>query len=687
MFLNRVFSRWTALAGLLVSLAVTAGLFALSATTDVETAPESGAPSASEAAKVARIVSAFPESAGTSIWVVYDSASDLTDTQLEIINANLSEITAEFTDIPMLPGAQVSDDGQSAVGIIPLEKTNVVEDQKERYAAIAELANADLTDVKVYLSGPEGFAIDISNVFAGADFTLLAVTASVVVVLLLVTYRSPILWIIPLAVVGVADQLAGRMAEYVATLLDQKLDASVTGILSVLVFGAGTNYALLLISRYREELIRTESKAEAMAKAVRGVTPAILASGGTVLLVMATLLFAQLDSNFNLGLAGLVGIAVAMAAGILVLPFALVVWPRGIFWPRVPRFGQVAAKESLWARAGAGIARRPVLTGLASVVVALVLAIPALSIQSGLTQAERFMSTPDAVVGQTILTDKFEAFQGSRATVVSPDSDVDQVVESLDSRSDVAAVASGSSAGGYTLVSVTLDHESESDDAKAAIVDVRDELDSVGDGTAMVGGVDAVVVDTEAAIDADEALIFPTVLAIVFLMLVIVLRALVAPALLLATVVASYFAAIGASWFLFQLIWGFPALDANVFVLSFLFLVALGIDYNMFLMTRVKEESEVVEGGVPTGIRQGMIRALGATGGVITSAGVLLAAVFAVLGVLPLITLTQIGVIVCVGVLLDTLLVRTVVVPSLTFMVGERMWWPRRPAASVSTTK
>ncbi len=306
------------------------------------------------------------------------------------------------------------------------------------------------------------------------------------------------------------------------------------------------------------------------------------------------------------------------------------------------------------------------------------------------------MSRPDAQIladvpkvhlGQTILTDKFEAFQGSRATVVSPDADVSAVVDSLESRSDVTAVVAGSSAGGYTLVSVTLDHESESDAAKAAIVDVRTELDDVADGTALVGGVDAVVVDTEAAIDADEALIFPTVLAIVFLMLVIVLRAVVAPALLLATVVASYFAAIGASWFLFQLIWGFPALDANVFVLSFLFLVALGIDYNMFLMTRVKEESEVLEGGVPTGIRTGMIRALGATGGVITSAGVLLAAVFAVLGVLPLITLTQIGVIVCVGVLLDTLLVRTVVVPSLTFMVGERMWWPRRPAASVSASK
>lgn len=687
MFLNRLYTRWTALIGLVASILITGALFATTTVSDAETTPESGAPSASEAAQVARIVSAFPESEGTSIWVVYNSDTEITETQLEQITANLGDIREDFTEIPVPLPVQVSEDGTAAVGIFPIEKLIEVDEQKIRYNDIRELATQNVDGLEVLLSGPEGFVIDISNVFAGADFTLLAVTASVVVVLLLVTYRSPILWIIPLAVVGAADGLAGQMAKFIAEQIDQPLDASTTGILSVLVFGAGTNYALLLISRYREELMKFESRADAMAKAVRGVTPAILASGGTVLLVMATLLFANLDSNQNLGLAGLVGIAVAMVSGIVTLPFALVVFPRWIFWPRVPRNGSVPAKESLWARSGTAIARRPVITGVASVLLALILAAPAMSIQSGLTQAERFLSTPDSVTGQVVLTDKFEAFQGSRVTVISPDDDVNDVVEYLDGRSDVTSVQPGSSAGGYTQVSAVFDYVSESDEMKPVVTEVRDELDSVGSGAAWVGGTDAQVVDTEAAIRADENLIFPTVLAIVFIMLIAVLRALVAPVLLLATVVGSYFAAIGASWVLFQTIWGFPALDSNVYVLSFLFLVALGIDYNMFLMTRVKEESEELVDGAPAGIRTGMIRALGATGGVITSAGILLAAVFAVLGVLPLITLTQIGVIVCVGVLLDTLLVRTVVVPSLTFLVGERMWWPRRPAGSVSQAK
>lgn len=684
MFLNRLYTRWTALIGLVAAILITGALFATTTLSDAETASESGAPSASEAAQVARIVSAFPESEGTSIWVVYNSETEITDDQLEQITANLDDIRTDFTEIPMPLPVQVSEDGTAAVGIFPIEKLSEVDEKKIRYTDIRELAALDIDGLDVLLSGPEGFVIDISNVFAGADFTLLAVTASVVVVLLLVTYRSPILWIIPLAVVGAADGLAGQMAKYIAKLIDQPLDASTTGILSVLVFGAGTNYALLLISRYREELMKFESRADAMAKAVRGVTPAILASGGTVLLVMATLLFANLDSNQNLGLAGLVGVAVAMVSGIVTLPFALVVFPRWIFWPRAPRNGSVPAKESLWARSGSAIARRPVITGVASVLLALILAAPAMSIQSGLTQAERFLSTPDSVTGQVVLTEKFEAFQGSRVTVIAPDADVTEVVEYLDGRTDVTSVQPGSSAGGYTQVSAVFDYVSESDEMKPVVTEVRDELDSVGSGAAWVGGTDAQVVDTEAAIRADENLIFPTVLAIVFIMLIAVLRALVAPVLLLATVVGSYFAAIGASWVLFQTIWGFPALDSNVYVLSFLFLVALGIDYNMFLMTRVKEESEELVNGTPAGIRTGMIRALGATGGVITSAGILLAAVFAVLGVLPLITLTQIGVIVCVGVLLDTLLVRTVVVPSLTFLVGERMWWPRRPAASVS---
>jgi RND superfamily putative drug exporter len=710
MFLNKTYRLWSSLIALVIAVALTGAAFVASQLESVETAPETGAPSQSEAAEVSRLKKEFPVESGTALFLVYTSESKLTDSQLETINDNLVDIYAEHTDIPFAPQAEVSEDGTTASAIVPLEATNAVEERSERYNDIEEAAGAGVSGVDLHLSGPEGFAEDISNVFAGADFTLLATTAGVVVILLLVTYRSPILWIIPLAVVGIADGLAGAVSKKVADMLGTQLDASVGGILSVLVFGAGTNYALLIISRYREELIRHENRAVAMANAVRGTAPAILASGGTVLIVMALLTFAQVDGSRLLGLAGLVGIAIAMIFGIGVLPFALVVFPRGIFWPLTPKFGVEPKRESLWKRAGHAISRRPVIAGVGSAVLVLGLALPALTVQVGLTANERFLTKPGAVTGIEILVDKFESFQGSSVTVLASDDDVDAVQEYFAGRDDKmeipapqipagvggeipAGVGSempapapleptfstvGDSHDGMTEITAKLDYPTESDETATAIAEIRTDLDGIGAGDALVGGSDATVLDTRTAIAADERLIFPAVLLVVLLMLIIVLRAIVAPLILLATVVASYFTAVGSSWLLFQGIWGFPALDGIVFVQTFLFLVALGIDYNMFLMTRVKEESEILVGGKPVGIRTGMINALGATGGVITSAGVLLAAVFAVLGVLPLITLTQIGVIVCVGVLIDTLLIRSVVVPSLTFLVGEKMWWPRK---------
>ncbi|MFM6967501.1 MAG: MMPL family transporter [Microbacteriaceae bacterium] len=708
MFLNKAYRLWTSIIALVISFALAGGAFALSKLESVETAPETGAPSKSEAAQVSRMTAAFPSAAGTAMFLVFTSESDLSESQIEVINENIADIYDEHTEIPFAPTAEISEDGTTASAIVPLSKTNVVEDRSDRYDDIKATAAAGLTGIDLYLTGPEGFAEDISNVFAGADITLLATTAGVVVILLLVTYRSPILWIVPLLVVGVADALAGTVSKKVADMLGTQLDASVGGILSVLVFGAGTNYALLIISRYREELIKNESRAIAMANAVRGTAPAILASGGTVLIVMAVLTLAQVDGSRLLGLAGLVGIAVAMIFGIGVLPFALAVWPRGIFWPLTPKFGVEPKRESVWKRAGLAIAKRPVVAGIASALLAVILAAPALGIKVGLTANERFLTKPDAVTGIEILVDKFESFQGSSITVLAHDEDVADVQSYLADRGDLIEIpapvippimsgampdsppviapapaeptfsTAGDSYGGWTVITAKLDYPTESEETGTAIREIRTDLDGIGDGEAILGGSDAAVVDTKDAILADEGLIFPSVLAIVFLMLVVVLRALVAPLLLLATVVASYFTAIGSSWLLFQGIWGFPALDSNVFVQTFLFLVALGIDYNMFLMTRVKEESELLVKGKPAGIIAGMTNALGATGGVITSAGVLLAAVFAVLGVLPLITLTQIGVIVCVGVLLDTLLIRTVVVPSLTFLIGEKMWWPRK---------
>ena len=253
MLLNKTYRFWTSLIAMALATALAGVMFLLSATTNEETAPEAGAPKASESAEVARIVAEFPDSAGTSVFLVFTKDSELSDAELTTINENVADVFAEHTDIEFAIPALVSDDGTTASAIIPLDKTNVVDEQKERYNDIRDTSETGLSGVDVFVSGPEGFAVDISNVFAGADFTLLLVTASVVILLLLVTYRSPILWIIPLLVVGLADFLAGAMAEKAADMLGGQLDGSTTGILSVLVFGAGTNYALLVISRYRED--------------------------------------------------------------------------------------------------------------------------------------------------------------------------------------------------------------------------------------------------------------------------------------------------------------------------------------------------------------------------------------------------------------------------------------------------
>ena len=525
--------------------------------------------------------------------------------------------------------------------------------------------------LEVYVTGPEGFSADLSGVFAGADFTLLLSTVIIVAVLLLITYRSPTLWLVPLLVVGVADGMAGQLARQVAALFGITPDGSVTGILSVLVFGAGTNYALLLIARYREELLLHEDRHVAMAKAIRGAGPAIIASGTTVTLALLTLSFADLAGNRALGLVCATGIVIAMIAALGVLPAALVVFGRGLFWPFVPKFGGVNKSDSgLWAKLGKGVSKRPIAVSLLGVLILGGLASGVSGIQVGLASTDRFLKTPEAVVGQQVLAEAFPAGSTSPTIVVAKAAQAEEVKALVENVDGVASVSIGESDGTITQLNVILDAEGQSEEAYAAIKLMRDEVDKATGADAKVGGLDAQALDVKDAYAHDQLVVIPLILILVFVVLVILLRSFVAPVLLLVTVVASFFASMGAGWLIFTSVLGFPALDLSVFLFSFLFLVALGVDYNIFLVTRAKEEAEKV------GTRQGMIKALSATGGVITSAGILLAAVFAVLGVLPLVALAQIGVIVCIGVLLDTLLVRTVIVPALAFMTGKKFWWP-----------
>jgi len=661
---------------LLVTVLAAGALFAISGGEKAETAPGAGLPDTAESAQVDRLLEKFPSAEGTSALLVFASDDgELSDATLAEIAAKTTGDLADFASDGFVPPAQISDDGTVALVVVPLETETDVAAQAERAQQLRDAASDGLDDVRVYLTGAEGFEVDVAAVFAGADFTLLLTTVIVVAILLLVTYRSPWLWLVPLIVVGTADALAGIIARQVAQAVGVELDASITGILSVLVFGAGTNYALLLIARYRDELRHFEDRREAMQHALRGAGPAVIASGSTVALALATLLFAELAGNRALGLACAVGVVVAMIFALLVLPAALVLFGRGLFWPYIPRFGSPdAISRSPWGKLGRAVAKRPLLVAITGFAVLAALASGTFFVQTGLSQNDRFLQKPEAVLGQQVLADAFSAGTTSPAVVVVPADEADETVAALLDVDGVDQAVVTETSDDLARLSVTLDAGAETPEAFAAIEAIRAALDEVGTGTGLVGGLDAQALEIADAQAHDQALIIPLILVLVLLVLIVLLRAIVAPVLLLIAVVASFFSAVGASWWLFQTpLFGFPAIDDNVLLFSFLFLVALGVDYSIFLVTRANEETRT------RGTTQGMIRALAATGGVITSAGILLAAVFAVLGVLPLITLTQIGVIVCIGVLIDTLLVRTVVVPALAFLTKDRFWWPRRP--------
>lgn len=656
----------------LVLAALAAGaVFALGSGASGDSSPGVGLPESAESAQVAALQDGLPGADGTSALLVFSrDGGTLSDSDV----AAVAEAASGLTDLSsdgFVPPPTVSEDKTAALVAVPLDELADVEAQADRAAELRTIANENLPDgMTALLTGPEGFAVDVAAVFKGADFTLLLTTVIVVAVLLLVTYRSPWLWLVPLTVVGLADGLASIVATRVAALAGITLDASVTGILSVLVFGAGTNYALLLIARYRDELRTHEDRREAMATALRGAGPAIIASGSTVVLSLLTLLFATLQGNRALGIACATGIVIAMIFSLFVLPAALVLFGRGLFWPYVPRYGSEGSMEKgVWHRLGLLVAKRPVAVAIVGALLLGGLAVAGVpSIRIGLSQSEKFTSVPEAVRGQDILAEAFSAGSGSPAVVMAKNSQVDSVTSTLKGIDGVVSVTPGETDGTVTQLNVTLDAAAETPESFAIVQEMRDSTD------ALVGGLDAQSLDVAAAQTHDQDLVIPLILALVFLVLVILLRALVAPVLLLLTVVGSFFASLGASWLLFQSVFGFPAIDTNVVLFSFLFLVALGVDYNIFLVTRAREETAA------HGTRTGMVRALSSTGGVITSAGILLAAVFAVLGVLPLITLTQIGIIVCIGVLLDTLLVRTVIVPSLAFITGEKFWLPGKVA-------
>ncbi|MCY4728094.1 MMPL family transporter [Nocardioides sp. STR2] len=568
----------------------------------------------------------------------------------------------------------VSEDKTAAFVAVPVASSSAT-DNIDKVEELRTQLREDAPDgVEVQVTGPAGIQADIGQVFDGADIRLLAATAAVVAILLIITYRSPVLWLIPLTVVGVADRLAAIVSTNVLEVAGVAWDESTVGILSVLVFGAGTDYALLLISRYRDELKTTESRHEAMAHALGRTFEAVLSSATTVVLGLLTLLLSAIPTTRGLGLACAVGVLIAATFALVVLPAALVLFGRWVFWPRVPHVGDPVLVDSrgVWRRVGDAVSRRPRTFVAATVAGLAVLSIGTLSITTGLDPADQFLQRPEAISAAERLGESFPAGTSDPVQVLTKD-DPQAVLGAVEEVDGVDSARVTSTGDGIARIDAVPDAAPGSDEAQAVVLDVRDAVADFDD--THVGGGDAEALDAEEYAASDRQLIMPLILLLVLGALLVLLRSVVAPLLLVATVVATYAASMGASWWLFQTVFGFEAMDTGVPLLAFLFLVALGVDYNIFLVTRAREEAR------DHGTRTGMLRALTATGGVITSAGILLAAVFAVLGVLPLVVLAQLGAIIFVGVLLDTLVVRTVLVPALALTLGEKFWWPRKVPA------
>lgn len=523
------------------------------------------------------------------------------------------------------------------------------------------------------VTGGPAFGADIANAFSGANVTLLAVTGTVVAILLILTYRSPVLWLVPLLVIGFADRVAAVLGADIAKATGMVADGSTAGITSVLVFGAGTNYALLLISRYREELRRTTSHRDALAVAVRQAGPAIIASNATVVLALLTLLLASSPSTRSLGVQAASGLVVAAVFVLLVLPPLLAGFGPKLFWPFVPQPG-TTEKQGVWFRTADWVSTRGGMVATASILLLGVLAAGLIATPVGLSQVDQFRVRADSVTGYQTLSQHFPSGQTDPALVIAHTDRADAVAQAIPATPGVSSVIPmGRSATGLTAWQVITNAPPASQESFETVANLRNSVHKA-DPAGLVGGSDAQALDAKTAAVRDREVLIPAILAVVLAVLYILLRAALAPLILVGATVLSAMAALGLGGWVSVHLLGFPALDITTPLLAFLFLVALGVDYTIFLVTRAREETP------EHGTRMGIVRAVSATGAVITSAGIVLAAVFCVLGVLPLIVLTQLGIIVGLGILLDTFVVRTVVIPALFTLIGPRIWWPQRAA-------
>jgi RND superfamily putative drug exporter len=647
---------------------------------------EAGAflPADAESTEVSEIERGFAAQQSTPLVLVWESdRASSADAQ----SAARGQVEAVQRIDGVLPGSSppvLSRDGRGLTAVLQVDQ-----DVTDELPSLVDDVRGVVSPVgggNVFVTGPAGFAADLSAAFEGVDGLLLLVALGVVMVILLLVYRSPVLPVLVLLCSVLALGLASFAVYWLAEsdLLD--LNGQSQGIMSILVVGAATDYALLLVARFREELREEESRFTAMRTALRQVLGPVTASGGTVIAGVLCLLLSDLTSNRGLGPVAALGIAAAMVAALTFLPAVLVLLGRAAYWPFRPTLGSPHPERSgVWATVAGTVERRPrhwwigVTLGLA----ALAALAPRFD-ADGVAQSDLFLERQDSVAGQEALARHFPAGTGSPALVVAKEDDWQQALEITEQSAGVQAVSPVTAEAGrpstqadplvvdgQVLLQATLSDPADSLAATQAVEDLRAELDQVGVDV-LVGGPTAQQLDTNQISARDRAVIIPLVLVVILLVLMLLLRSVLAPVLLILTVVLSFAATLGVAALVFEHLLGWPGADPGVPLFAFVFLVALGIDYNIFLMTRVREES------LRSGTRVGVITALVVTGGVITSAGIVLAATFSALAVIPLLFLGQIAFLVAFGVLLDTFVVRSLLVPALTYDLGDRVWWPSR---------
>ncbi|WP_417235031.1 MMPL family transporter [Arthrobacter sp.] len=665
--------------------------------------PAEHLPASAEATVVNDLQPAFRDSDALPATLVFVADTPLDAGQLKGINTVLEKVQALDTVVPAsVSPARPSGDGLAAVSFVPLQTHAADGSTVKTRVSVEELrsflAGHPVPGVDVYVAGPAGMSADIGGAFAGLDGLLLLVALAVVLLILVAVYRSPLL---PIIVLGTAmAALTAAMATVVALAKADvvTLSGQTEGILMILVVGAATDYSLLYVSRFQAELARFGRGWEATRVAWRASIGPIAASGGTVIAGLLCLLLSQMNSHRALGPVAALGIVFAMLAALTLLP-ALLMWAgKAAYWPRKPRAvdaaeGRPAAsgagdRDGARAYAATGRGLWPAVTRLVSsrprtvwIATALLLVIGCLGVgqlkAEGISQTDFVIGQTDSKSGQAVLAEHFAAGSGAPTVVIAPAGQIGKVTDALSKDPGVDSVGRPTEHDGKVMLSATLKDAPESAAAEQTVQRLRTEFDAPAfGGQVLVGGNTAVALDTRDASVHDRNLIIPVVLGVIALILVVLLRSIVAPLVLVASTVLSFGTALGVSALVFNGVFDFPGADASVPLYGFVFLVALGVDYNIFLMTRVREETAL------HGTRIGILRGLRATGGVITSAGLVLAATFAALGVLPVLFLAQLGFIVAFGVLLDTIVVRSLLVPALAYDLGDKLWWPRHPRRS-----